>query len=484
MAGRNRFNNISSKEWLPFQKSWYIETDLEETYRKNIRFFVKFDWEEHQPNIFFYGNSDKESLFKKVAKEEGAEVFTKIESLTGDTELQFALIDVLDEAGKIEDLKKLLQFNIKITALAKQLKNKIIHRRFISVFTKNIFSKNTYLPSAWDLSERVAEIYTLKDEKIACLQSQLNKESKHYFSTKQDYYYALYFRKDENSGLDYGQFKNSNFFKLNTQQSFFAAHKKPISNWHIIKPPRRNKKEVLHPAKFPEEVVELFLPFFTQKQDAVFDPMSGTASTQLAALRNQRNAYGTELSPFFYEISKERLQNFLKPEQQEIFDNIPKDVDFKLLQKDARTITKKDFPEIDYIFTSPPYWDMLNMLGAENQAKRIKKGLQTNYSNDEKDLGNIADYKQFIEELVDVYRNLIQLLKPGGYFTIVVKNIKKKGKNYPFAYDLGHLLQEDLILLPEVFWLQDDINLAPYGYGNTFVSNTFHQYCLHFQKPA
>lgn len=74
-------------------------------------------------------------------------------------------------------------------------------------------------------------------------------------------------------------------------------------------------------------------------------------------------------------------------------------------------------------------------------------------------------------------------MKSGSYLTIVVKNIKKKGKNYPFAWDLSDILMSKLILLPETFWYQDDINLAPYGYGNTFVSNTFHQYCLNFQKP-
>ena len=31
-------------------------------------------------------------------------------------------------------------------------------------------------------------------------------------------------------------------------------------------------------------------------------------------------------------------------------------------------------------------------------------------------------------------------------------------------------------------WLQDDQSIAPYGYGNTFVTNTFHHYCLNFQK--
>ena len=483
MAGRNRFNNISSKEWLPFQKSWYVEDDIAETYRKNIRFFVKFDWDEHPPIVFFRGNPKKEKLFKSIAAEEGAQVLTEVNSIAEETSIQFALIDVVDEAIALQNKDEVTQLNTTIFKLAEQLQPHLIHRRFLSVFTKNCFLNETYLPKAWDLSQRMAEIYTLKDEKIACLSVEENDPSNTYFSTAANVYYALYFRNDENSGVDYGQFHETDFFVKNTQEFGVVKSKNKISNWHIIKPPRRNKKEVLHPAKFPEEVVELFLPIFTKKHDAVFDPMSGTASTQLAALQNERNAYGTELSPFFFEIAQERLKNYLNPEQQAIFDEIPKHVDFKLIQKDARNVKTSDFPEIDYIFTSPPYWDMLNMAGAENQAKRIKKGLPTNYSNSELDLGNIADYRLFIENLVEIYQQLIKLLKPGGYFTIVVKNIKKKGKNYPFAYDLGHLLQKDLILLPEVFWLQDDINLAPYGYGNTFVSNTFHQYCLTFQKP-
>jgi hypothetical protein len=138
---------------------------------------------------------------------------------------------------------------------------------------------------------------------------------------------------------------------------------------------------------------------------------------------------------------------------------------------------------MDYLITSPPYWDMLNMKGAEYQARRREKGLPLKYSDDENDLGNIHDYQQFLQELVEIYLNLLPLLKPGSYLTIVVKNIKKKGRNYPFAWDLAHALSRKLHLLPEFFWLQDDIQLAPYGYGNTFVSNTFHQYCLTFRKP-
>ena len=123
------------------------------------------------------------------------------------------------------------------------------------------------------------------------------------------------------------------------------------------------------------------------------------------------------------------------------------------------------------------------MKGAEGQAKRKAKGLQLNYSDDTNDLGNIEDYKEFVNELMSVYKPMLGMIKPGGYLTIVVKNIKKKGSNYPLAWDLSSaLIKEGLQLLPEVFWCQDDINIAPYGYGNTWVSNTFHHYCLNFRK--
>jgi len=294
-------------------------------------------------------------------------------------------------------------------------------------------------------------------------------------------YYSLYFRKDDNSTGEIINNQDEYFIKPKTQ-SIPYYNLKPLSSWHIIKPKPRSKVEILHPAKYPEELVEIFIKSFTKEKDNVFDPMSGSGSTQYAALTLDRNAYGTELSPFFGKIATDRLNELIEPSQLSLF-KVEKNVDFKILIKDAREVTKNDFPAIDYIITSPPYWDMLNMKGAEYQARRKEKGLQLNYSDNEKDLGNLSIYDDFINDLCEIYFKLYELLNAGGIMTIIVKNIKKKGQNYPFAYDLAQILQKKYILLPEVFWCQDDINLAPYGYGNTYVSNTFHQYCLNFQKP-
>src|SRR5258708_34818704 len=69
-----------------------------------------------------------------------------------------------------------------------------------------------------------------------------------------------------------------------------------VPAWTIPKPPPRKKNEILHPAKFPEKLIEEFINLFSKSRDNVFDPMVGTGSAVIAALRTKRNGFGTDLS--------------------------------------------------------------------------------------------------------------------------------------------------------------------------------------------
>ncbi len=463
---RNRFNNITSKEWLPFQKSWFIDQGDEATYRSNLRFFLRLDGSLPQ-NIFYWGDDLGKKAIKKVAKSLNIKVFYP-ESKRKIPELQLILVDIRRQESGLS-LTAYRQLKKEILQLAQSLYPNLIHRRFLAIMHQNTLYRGKYLPYAWDMSRMLGTGLSARDEKVGCYDTSAS--AKKYAPFAQATYYISYFRKDENSLGDFS-IPEIDFFKnIQLEKNQFKAE---TPNWKIFRPKKRNKKEILHPAKFPEEIAQFFIERFTAPKSNVFDPMSGTGSTQLAALQTGRNGYGTELSSFFIEIANTRLVTFAE--------TLPQKTKHKLLLKDARKITKRDFPPIDYLFTSPPYWDMLNMKGAENQATRKAKGLQLNYSDDTHDLGNITDYEQFVDELCSIYTKLAQKMKPGAYLTIIVKNIKKKGKNYPLAYDLGWKLQKHFTLLPEFFWLQDDLRLAPYGYGYTFVSNTFHQYCLTFRK--
>jgi DNA modification methylase len=472
---KNRFNLLTSKEWLPFQKSWFKYTSRTDLYEKNIRFFTKSD---EDLGLVTYRGDNIDDM-KSICNDNDLTLGSM--DVVGDTSVQFAVIDLLESITEDTSLEQYKIIRAEIIQQLSALYSKHVYKRFVVIFIKNLQLVETYYPIAWDLAKHLSSIYSLKDEKIGCIEYSRLETSETYYNPNPDIFYCLYFKKDDNASGNYRE-PETDFFKNNNQFSGRLTFLNTNPSWFILKPPRRKKDEILHPAKYPEDLVKMFVSIFTKKNDNVYDPMSGTGSTQIGALMLGRNGYGTELSEFFAGIAKERCDEFINPSQSQLF-HTKIDQKFKIICRDARDVSNRDFPLIDYLITSPPYWDMLNMKGAENQAKRKEKGLKTNYSEEKSDLGNIADYQKFITDLVEIYFNLAEMMRPGSYLTIIVKNIKKQGRNYPFAWDLSAALQKNLILLPEVFWCQDDISIAPYGYGNTFVTNTFHQYCMTFQKP-
>src|SRR3989339_129461 len=78
--------------------------------------------------------------------------------------------------------------------------------------------------------------------------------------------------------------------------------------WFVFNPPPRKKEEVLHPAKYPEQMVAEFIKFFTKSGEVVLDPFLGTGSTLVACYETKRNGIGIELQEKYAEIAKERLK--------------------------------------------------------------------------------------------------------------------------------------------------------------------------------
>ncbi len=255
-------------------------------------------------------------------------------------------------------------------------------------------------------------------------------------------------------------------------------------SWFIHNPPPRKKGVLVHPAKFPETMAQEFIEFFTKRGETVLDPMAGTGSTLVAALRAGRNSYGIELNPKYAKIARQIIEeerktlcSSVKASQSEIVN-----LKSEIITGDAAQITNYQLPTIDYVLTSPPYWDMLRARGAETQKKRRAASLDVHYSDDPNDLGNVNDYEEFLARLIDIYKGLKPLLREKAYLTIIVKNVKKGGRMYPLAWDLGRELGKIYTLKDEKIWLQDNQPLAPFGLGSAWVSNTFHHYCLQFRN--
>ena len=249
-------------------------------------------------------------------------------------------------------------------------------------------------------------------------------------------------------------------------------------SWFIHNPPPRKKGVLVHPAKFPETMAQDFIEFFTKRGQTVLDPMAGTGSTLVAALRAGRNSYGIELNPKYAEIAKQIVKG-----ERDALGEGANALTSEIICGDALKAGDYKIPYIDYVLTSPPYWDMLHAKGAETQKKRrTASDMDVFYSDDPKDVGNIHDYEKFLEMLVEIYAGLKPLMRERAYLTIIVKNVKKGGKIYPLAWDLARELCKVYTLKDEKLWLQDNQSLAPYGLGSAWVSNTFHHYCLQFRR--
>jgi len=259
-------------------------------------------------------------------------------------------------------------------------------------------------------------------------------------------------------------------------------------SWFVHRPEPRGDRKIRHPASFPESLVKDFVSFFTRKGELVVDPFVGTGSTLLAALETGRSGIGFEIVEKYAEISRERVKDALA--RNGALEEAKKSGSSwaKIVKADSAKLSKvwreNGFPPADYCITSPPYWNQLKR-SHMRQKGRAEKGLDTAYSDDPDEIGNIDDYHDFLRALKRTFDEVYKVLRPKGYLTIITNNVFSDGRMYPLAFDtVSTLSREPFAWTPkdEKVWCQDDKTLLPLGVFNAWVGNRHHQYCLIFRK--
>ena len=261
-------------------------------------------------------------------------------------------------------------------------------------------------------------------------------------------------------------------------------------SWFVHRPEPRGDRKIRHPASFPEFLVKDFVSFFTRKGELVVDPFVGTGSTLVAALETGRSGIGFEIVEKYAEISRERVKDALA--QNGPLEETKKSGSSwaKIVTADSAKLSKvwgeNGFPPADYCITSPPYWNQLRK-SHMRQKGRVEKGLDTVYSDDPDEIGNIEDYQDFLRALKRTFDEVYKVMRPKGYLTIITNNVFSDGRMFPLAFDtVSTLSQEPFGWTPkdEKVWCQDDKTLLPLGVFNAWVGNRHHQYCLIFRKEG
>jgi len=235
--------------------------------------------------------------------------------------------------------------------------------------------------------------------------------------------------------------------------------------------------EKMHPAPFSFTDVVRLIRFFTKRKGKVLDPFVGIGSTIKACREIDREGFGIELSLEWCEVTRTRL-----------LEEANYTIDQKhLICGDSRDVRRFfDDGFFDFIVTSPPYWNILDKKDHKANA-RARDGHATKYSDNDLDLGNVADYGVFLDELCRILLDCYFVLKPGGYMCVVVSDFRHKSQFVAFHADLierltNRTLAKHFELKGIKILLQNAKRLFPYGYPFAYVENIHHQYILILQR--
>lgn len=234
-----------------------------------------------------------------------------------------------------------------------------------------------------------------------------------------------------------------------------------------------------HPAPFSFTDVGRLIRFFTKRGATVLDPFVGVGSTLKACAVDGRHGIGIELSPVFANLTRQRLET----EVRDMFATVSGQT---VLEGDARDhLPAIPTESVDFVVTSPPYWSILKKKDDHKvRQERVEKGLVTDYGEDERDLGRIENYEEFLRELSSILGECGRTLKRGKYMCVIVSDFRDKSKYIMFHADLARVLEPCGLEMRGLKVLyQRHKKVFPYGYPYSYVPNIHNQYILILQKP-
>lgn len=86
--------------------------------------------------------------------------------------------------------------------------------------------------------------------------------------------------------------------------------KNPSDVWDIPNVKANHVEKTDHPCQFPVALVERLVLALTHPGQSVLDPYLGVGSSAIAALKNDRLAYGCDITPEYIETAQERISSY------------------------------------------------------------------------------------------------------------------------------------------------------------------------------
>jgi DNA modification methylase len=237
----------------------------------------------------------------------------------------------------------------------------------------------------------------------------------------------------------------------------------------------------IHPSPKPPQLMADIIRFFTKPNEYILDYFMGVGGTLLGASMEGRRALGIDLEQKYidaYKAAATRLD--LRLQECIVGDSI------ELLSDSCKMSSVLQGEELSLILIDPPYGDMMARPKTGEAVKKKKSTEATPFTNLDTDLGNL-DWPEFRHLFKQSVIDAADFLKQSGHIIVFIKDLQPKQNQTNLLH--ADLIQ-DLSSIPSIsyigtkIWADHSVNLYPYGYPYSFVSNQIHQYILIFKKVS
>ena len=235
----------------------------------------------------------------------------------------------------------------------------------------------------------------------------------------------------------------------------------------------------IHPSPKPPQLMEDIIKFFTKENEIVFDYFMGVGGTLLGASLCNRRAIGIDLNEKYINAYKDASEYLALKEQTTICAN---SVEFLSSKKKLGNELKNE--KISLILIDPPYGDMLSRPKTGEAVKKGKDSSPTPFTDSTEDLGNM----EWVDFLKIFHKSIVSSmfhLKQKGHIVIFIKDLQPKDKELNLLHaDIIYRLNKikNLKYIGTKIWADQSVNLYPYGYPFSYISNQVHQYIMIFRK--
>ncbi|MCX5698670.1 MAG: class I SAM-dependent methyltransferase [Candidatus Omnitrophica bacterium] len=190
------------------------------------------------------------------------------------------------------------------------------------------------------------------------------------------------------------------------------------------------EESMSHPAKMPPHLAQSAILTYTEKNDRILDVMTGIGTTVIEAVKLDRNAIGVDCEKRFVDICNKNLAITKKKLGSGGGNGL-------FIKGDARKLSnilnQKNF---DSIIFSPPYENVLcKQKGNSSALCKEVFGYMVPYSEEKSTKENKGEVniglqkgETYLGEMLKVYKECYNVLKPDGFMILVVRNFRRKGE--------------------------------------------------------